>query len=373
METLGTLAGGIAHDFNNLLTGILGYQDLALDTLEENHPSRIDLASAREASMRARELVEQILTFSRQAGSEKTTVVLKNVVDDAFRFLRASLPSTIGIEINVDESCEPVFADATQRYQVFLNLGSNAAHAMRLTGGMMRLTARPASGDAEIEDAPKGPGGYLRIDFSDSGHGMSEETCKRIFDPFFTTKDVGEGTGLGLSVVHGIIQAHQGMISVKSSAGAGTTFTIYLPVAEHGEEGEQKESEDVPRGNGELIAIVDDEDIVRSFSQMALARSGYKVETFDKPAECLDAFRDRPGEFKMLLTDQTMPRMRGIDLATEIRKLQPDVPVVIMSGYFSRIAPEMLAKLGEVELLSKPFTNEELARAAHRSLNRTQS
>jgi CheY-like chemotaxis protein len=318
--------------------------------------------------MRARELVDQILTFSRQAGSEKVPVDLAHVVDDALRFLRSTLPTTIGIEVDIPQDCEPVLADATQIYQVILNLGSNAAHAMRTTGGTMRLTARPASGAAEPGRAatPLGSRRFIRIEFSDSGHGMGEETRKRIFDPFFTTKDVGQGTGLGLSVVHGIIEAHQGMISVASQTGKGTTFTIHLPVAEGTvERGIDGEGE-APRGNGERIAIVDDEDIVRSFSQMALERIGYRIESFDKPADCLEAIRARPGDFSMLLTDQTMPGMRGIDLAMEIRALLPELPVIIMSGYFSRIAPETLAKLGYVELLSKPFTNEEPARRTGR-------
>jgi CheY-like chemotaxis protein len=211
---------------------------------------------------------------------------------------------------------------------------------------------------------------FVRVDFSDSGHGMSEETRKRIFDPFFTTKEVDQGTGLGLSVVHGIIEAHQGTISVESHPGKGTTFTIHLPVADVSVGRADVPVVETPRGSGERIAIVDDEDLVRSYSQMALERNGYRVESFDKPAECLEAIRARPGEFAMLLTDQTMPGMRGIDLATEVRKLLPQLPVIIMSGYFSRIAPETLAKLGNVELLSKPFTSNELTSAAHRSLNR---
>jgi PAS domain S-box-containing protein len=375
METLGTLAGGIAHDFNNLLTGILGYQDLALDTLPEGADTRNYLIAARDASLRARELVDQILTFSRQAGSEKVPVNLGQVIEDARRFLRATVPATIRIEVDVAPDCGRVMADATQIHQVLLNLGSNAAHAMRTTGGTMKLSLKTV----QLDDASAAAlnhlesGRYLKLEFSDTGHGMDEETRKRIFDPFFTTKEVGQGTGLGLSVVHGIIQAHRGTITVQSAPGRGATFTMYFPEAHAEAEESAADYTALPRGNGELIAVVDDEDIVRSFAQMALEKMGYRVASFDSPAHCLDALRRRPEDFALLLTDQTMPVMKGIELAAEARSTAPRLPVIIMSGYFSRISPEKLAQIGHVALLSKPFTNDELARAIHRGIYPTGS
>ena len=215
----------------------------------------------------------------------------------------------------------------------------------------------------------KAAGNYLVLTFRDGGHGMDEETSRRIFDPFFTTKEVGQGTGLGLSVVHGIIQAHHGSITVDSAIGKGTTFTIYLPEVPKVEEATDEGSgESIPRGAGELIAMVDDEDIVRSLAQMALEKLGYRVASFESPVRCLEALRHSPGDFALLLTDQTMPVMKGIELASEARTVAPHLPVVIMSGYFSRISPEKLAQIGHVTLLSKPFTNEELAVAVHRSI-----
>jgi PAS domain S-box-containing protein len=367
METLGTLAGGIAHDFNNLLTGILGYQDLALDSLPEGDQARGYLSASREASMRARELVEQILTFSRQAGSEKVPVNLGQVVEDARRFLRATVPSTIRIEVEIAPECGRVQADATQIHQVLLNLGSNSAHAMRATGGTMRLTLRPAdlTDPQDAEAAHVTPGHYLELDFGDTGHGMDEEVRKRIFDPFFTTKEVGQGTGLGLSVVHGIIQAHHGAISVRSAPGQGCTFVILLPVAETERDDLAPAVTGMPRGSGELIAVVDDEDIVRSFAQMALEKIGYRVASFDSATQCLEVLRRSHMDYALLLTDQTMPVMKGLELAAEVRAVAPTLPVVIMSGYFSRITPDKLAQIGQVALLSKPFTNEELARTVH--------
>ena len=372
MDTLGTLAGGIAHDFNNLLTGILGYQELALETIPEGDPVREFLSAAREASLRARELIDHILTFSRQTGSEKIPVDMGQLAEDAGRFLRASVPATVRIEVTVAENCGRVLADATQLHQVLLNLGSNAAHAMQSGGGTMHIKLESVYLDEVQAQAlsQNAPGRFLRLTFRDTGHGMDDETSRRIFDPFFTTKEVGQGTGLGLSVVHGIIQAHQGSITVESTVGQGTTFTIHLPeVTETNPSGADESDDAVPRGAGQLIAMVDDEDIVRSLAEMALRKLGYRVASFESPVNCLEALRQNPSEFSLLLTDQTMPIMKGIDLASEARIVAPLLPVVIMSGYFSRISPEMLAQIGQVSLLSKPFTNEELAAAVHKSLS----
>ncbi len=371
METLGTLAGGIAHDFNNLLTGILGYQDLALDSLIEADPARNYLSSAREASLRARELIDQILTFSRQSDTEHTSISLTQVIEDARRFLRATVPTAVQIEVEVAQDCKRVLADPTQIHQVLLNLGSNSAHAMRNSGGVIRISARPAnnSHDDSAALAKLTPGDYVRLDFSDTGHGIDVETLKRVFDPFFTTKEVGQGTGLGLSVVHGIIEAHKGAITVSSTVGEGTTFSIFLPVAHKESDDFEDPKSSVPRGQGELIAMVDDEDIVRSFAQMALEKFGYRVASFDSASDCLEVLRRNPGSYSALLTDQTMPIMKGIELAAAVRKFSPHLPIVIMSGYFSRILPETLAEIGHGSLLSKPFTNDELARAVHRAIN----
>ena len=370
METLGTLAGGIAHDFNNLLTGILGYQDLALESLPPDSPALSQLAAARDASMHARELVDQILTFSRQAGSEKTPVDLGKIVEDSRRFLRASVPSSIRIECDIDPNCPLVRADVTQIHQVLLNLGTNAAHAMQATGGTMRIVVRPVLFDGETAGRhPLSAGAYAEIVFSDTGHGMDEEIKQRIFDPFFTTKETGHGTGLGLSAVHGIIEAHQGAIDVVSAPGLGTTFTIHLPAASEEEAPPEEAPLPVVRGNNELIAVVDDEDMVRAFVQMALEHSGYRVRAFDTAAACLEALRKRSGEFALLLTDQTMPMMKGLELAEAVRQFEPLLPVMIMSGYFSRISPDNLARIGHVSMIAKPFTNAEIAQAVHRAMH----
>jgi signal transduction histidine kinase/CheY-like chemotaxis protein len=372
METLGTLAGGIAHDFNNLLTGIIGYHELAADSVPEDNPARAALAEARNASLRARELVEQILTFGRHStGVEHGPLDLTLVLEEARRFLRATLPATITIELHAAPDCSHVLGDATQLHQVLLNLGSNSAHAMRQRGGALKISLRPAPAEPEPGSALAGlpPGAYVCITVADTGHGMDEDTRRRIFDPFFTTKNTREGTGLGLAVVHGIIRSHRGTITVDSTPDVGTTFTIYLPAAVA--EGAEIDGgyATTPRGTGELICIVDDEEIVGNCTMLVLENKGYQTILFKSAEHCLAEFAGRLDTCSLLLTDQMMPGMQGTELATALRRRRPALPVVIMSGYFSKISSTTLDELGQVELLAKPFTTDELALAVHRALN----
>jgi len=373
METLGTLAGGIAHDFNNLLTGIMGYQELLGDTLGDNEVARDYLAQSRGASLRARELVEQILTFGRQSADDQHTPLdLGLVIEEARRLLRATIPSTIAIETDIAPDCGQVMGDATQIHQVLLNLGSNAAHAMHAHGGVLRISLAPVDTNTPRTAtlATLTAGDYLRLSVSDTGHGMEEATIQRIFDPFFTTKEVREGTGLGLAVVHGIVRAHRGAIDVESKPGAGSTFHIYLPVAIlPGMDGVSSESPQAPRGRGESIFIVDDEDTVASFTKFALENKGYRAATVDTAANCLAALRSDPTACDLLITDQTMPGMTGTDLAAKIRAFAPKLPIIVMSGYFLKIPPQELAQIGQIDLLGKPFTTDELGWMVYRALH----
>jgi PAS domain S-box-containing protein len=372
METLGTLAGGIAHDFNNLLTGIMGYQELVEDTLGDNALARDYLQQARGASLRARELVEQILTFGRQSPDEQhTSLDMALVIEEARRLLRATIPATIAIETHIAPDCGPVQGDATQIHQVLLNLGSNAAHAMHAKGGVLRIALAPVSDEsprsATLATLPAGD--YLRLTVSDTGHGMDESTLQRIFDPFFTTKEVREGTGLGLAVVHGIVRAHRGAIDVESKLGRGSTFHVYLPMAKVNAEMPAGETLQAPRGQGEKIFIVDDEDTVASFTKFALENKGYRAATIDTAAQCLEALRADPEACAVLVTDQTMPGMTGTELAGKVREFAPSLPIIVMSGYFLKIPPQELAQIGQIELLGKPFTTDELAWMVHRALH----
>ena len=374
METLGTLSGGIAHDFNNLLTGILGYHELAADSIPEDHPARACLAEAQHASLRARELVEQILTFSRQSPrTEYGAINLGPVLEEARRFLRATLPANINIEAEIDPDCSQVLADATQIHQVILNLGSNAAHAMRRYGGTLRLRLQPWEIDTDqaIRLSDVRPGHYLRLSLSDTGHGMDEATQQRIFEPFFTTKNTQEGTGLGLAVVHGIINAHRGAISLESQVGVGTTFHVYLPTGSKEASLQGGDTTPAPQGAGELVCIVDDEGIVSRYTKSAIEKLGYKTIAFASAEECLGAWHGNGPlqDCRLLITDQAMPGLQGTKLVMVMRNLIPSLPVVIMSGYFSKISSRELDELKPVVLLAKPFTTEQLGHALHRALH----
>ncbi|MEO7414362.1 MAG: PAS domain-containing protein [Opitutaceae bacterium] len=372
METLGTFAGGIAHDFNNLLTGILGYHELAADSLTADHPAHVCLLEARTASLRARELVEQILTFGRQSsGVELGPVDLAMVVVEAHRFLRATIPTTIEISADVTQDLFHVLADATQIHQVIFNLGSNAAHAMRVEGGTIKIALHAEELNSEQSSRLGGvtAGKYVRLSVSDSGHGMDAPTMRRIFEPFFTTKNTREGTGLGLAVVHGIVRGHRGAISVESELDVGSTFHIYLPAAKEESAALPAHFTAAPEGTGELVWVVDDEEIVGNCTRLALESKGYQAAHYSSASACLAEMQRGSRKFKVLLTDQTMPGMQGTELAVEVRKRHPTIPVVIMSGYFSKISTQALNEIGQVELLAKPFTTEELASTIHRALH----
>ena len=371
METLGTLAGGIAHDFNNLLTGIMGYHDLAADVLPEDHQVRGYLTEARQASMRARELVEQILTFSRQQETpERMPVDMNLLVGEARRFLRATLPSTIQIHSDAEQDCPRVLADSTQLHQVLLNLGLNGAQAMGEQGGVLKFTLATVHLDASFAAGLGGlsAGKYVCLSVSDAGHGIDELTLKRIFDPFFTTKKPGQGTGLGLSVVHGIVRSHQGGIEVDSTVGVGTTFRIYFPEAANESAALSQQHTSVPYGRGDTIFLVDDEEVVAKFAGIALERLGYKVVLFDSALPCLEAIKADPSSCDVLVTDMTMPGLTGTNLIEAVHKIRPDLQAVLMSGYFTKVSAQTLDRLSHVELLNKPFTSDELALAVQRAL-----
>ncbi len=374
METLGTFAGGIAHDFNNLLTGIIGYHELAADSVPENHPARLCLNEAHSASLRARELVEQILAFGRQSGgTEHGPINLPAAIEEARRFLRATLPTNISIEVECADGCGSVLADATQIHQVLLNLGSNAGHAMRQRGGALRLTLESVelSPDLALSIGKHAAARYVRLSVSDTGHGMEEATRSRIFDPFFTTKSSREGTGLGLAVVHSIVRSHRGAITVESTVGSGSTFHVYLPAAGDDFSPAEPSAQLSPRGNGEFVCVVDDEEVVASCTRLVLENKGYRTLTFKSAEQCLAHLAAEPSHCAVLVTDQTMPGMQGTELAAVLRQRSPALPIVIMSGYFSKISPDQLSRLGQVELLSKPFTSDELALVVHRALHPT--
>jgi nitrogen-specific signal transduction histidine kinase len=374
MEAIGTLAGGIAHDFNNVLTGILCNTQLAEFDLPPDHPARPYIAGVEQASMRARDLVAKILTFSRRTEQQFGIHSLPPVVEEALDLLRASLPATIQIRRSLDPGLPPVRCDPGQLHQVVMNLGTNAAHAMAPRGGQIAVsleTAQPESAVTTNHPALAGRD-CVRLMISDTGHGMDALTRERIFEPFFTTKPVGEGTGLGLSVVHGIIEDHGGAITVDSAPGRGTTFTVWLPVATSPASGPvgHRDRPSHPMGRGERILVVDDEPAVAQAGARILDRLGYRTSAFTHGADALDAFRRDPSGYAALVSDLTMPDITGADVVREVFALRPHLPVLITTGYMRSQDVEHIRALGVRNFLQKPFTIESLAESVRKTLDR---
>ena len=362
METIGTLAGGIAHDFNKILTGILGFTELASSSLPADNSTKALLDEVRKAGLRARDLVAQILTFSRQRETRHVPIDLARSVGEALKFLRASLPATITIERRLKSGS--VNADPTQIHQIVLNLCTNAVHAMRDSPGSLFVAVDPVEVDEALAASmPRViPGKYLCLSVRDTGHGMSEDTLRRVFDPFFTTKQPGEGTGLGLAVVQGIVSAHGGGIRVESTAGVGSTFRIYLPATSKAEKNAVPAIPAAP-GRGEHVLVVDDETSVGSFTGVCLEQQNYRVIVFDDPRRALAAVRANPHTFEALVTDLTMPGLTGLDLVREVREAGARVPAVIMTGARASLPDDLVSSLRDVALLEKPFTGVDLSRA----------
>jgi PAS domain S-box-containing protein len=356
MEMVGTLAGGIAHDFNNILSPILGYSDLALTELPPEHPARDDIEQVMKAARRARDLVNQILIFSHRSDQEKRAVQLHLVVNETLKLIRSMLPSSIEISQHVENQGDTVMADTSQMHQVIMNLAMNAAHAMREKGGVLRVElARREVDEADAKGiAGLAPGPHVVLSVIDQGEGMDEATLGRVFEPFFTTKRPGEGTGLGLSVVHGIVHSHGGGIDVKSRPREGTTFRAYFPAA--ADAGARPVEAIVPEAGrgGEHVLIVDDEPAIVSLLQRMLESRGYRVTAFESSERALEGFRRTPDAFDAIITDYTMPRMSGLELARAAHETRADIPVILTTGYVDRAAR---GDFGEdiADVSAKPF------------------
>ena len=371
LETIGTLAGGIAHDFNNILTGILGFTEIASLALPEDHPAHNDLAEVRKAGMRAKDLVAQILTFARQKDSQQVPLELAHSVDEALKLVRASTPATIEIERDLQPG--RVRSDPTAIHQVVLNLCTNAVHAMRGQVGRLSLRIAPmATTEPRVDITPKlKPGNYLCLSVRDTGHGMDEKTLKRLFEPFFTTKKVGEGTGLGLALVRGIVNAHNGALRIASQPGVGTTFDIFLPACTDTEP-RSEPTAIIAQGNGEQVAVVDDEKSVAAFVGARLEQLNYRTAVFNDPREALAALRAEPRRFDLIVTDLTMPHLTGHDLLRALRSGGLATPAVLMSGFCGDGLTEGgIQSLGRTILLTKPFNGDDLARAIRQALATT--
>jgi two-component system, cell cycle sensor histidine kinase and response regulator CckA len=364
LEAIGTLAGGIAHDFNNILSPIIGYTEMVLDEMHESEPLRRDLEQVLSGANRAKELVKQILAFSRMGQEQPMAGMdISTIVKEALKLLRASLPSTIEIKQNVERGVAMV--DATQIHQVIVNLCTNASHAMEDKGildvSLTRLHFDKSGLSTHPPSSTLNPGPYLKLSVSDTGHGMDGETMQRIFEPYFTTKEVGRGTGLGLAVVHGIVKRHGGEITVQSEPERGSVFNVYLPLAVVEPEASFVPSEPLPRGT-EHILLVDDEQMIADMGTRMLERLGYRVTAKTSAIDALDIFRSSPGEFDLILTDYTMPHVTGIELAGEILQVRPDIGIILCTGFNEKVTEETARETGIKELIPKPLERRNLAK-----------
>jgi len=369
MEALGTLAGGISHDFNNILLPIQINAELMLAGEKEGSPASRRLAQILEATRRGRDMVAQILAFARQEDQDRRPVDIAAAVRDSLKLLRISMPKTITISERIEVKSAYALADPTQIGQVLMNLGSNAAYAMRDICGMFEVGLSEAMLDAEDVSRFIGlkPGAYLRLRVSDSGPGMPPEIINRIFEPFFTTKKNGGGSGLGLSVVEGIVKSHGGSISVSSAPGEGTDITILLPRIT-GPVPAGPESPGIAPGGTERVLHVDDEAFQSRAMERLLKHLGYRVTAMTNPVEALEVFRYDPGAFDLVILDQTMPLMTGGALAAEILKARPRMPIIICTGYSEDLSEEQAAAMGIRGFLWKPFSLREIAEAIRRAL-----
>ncbi len=362
LEALGTLAGGITHDFNNILAAILGYVDLALEDTPDGSLARSNLEQVLIAGSRAKNLVRQILTFSRKTEQKQEPMEIAPIVKEALKMLRSSIPATIEIRRNIESDRSVITADSTQIHQILMNLCTNASHAMDDDGGVLGVSLT----DFDIESAlvtdygTLQPGSYVKLTINDTGCGMDSKVAERIFEPFFTTKPVDKGTGMGLSVVHGIVENHGGVITVQSQLGKGTTFDIYLPRIESPDT-HQTQTVQIPRGKGEVILVVDDEKPIVDMMKQMLERLGYAVVGKTGSIDALDTFRAEPDSFDLVITDYAMPNMTGKELAEALMAVRPDIPVILCTGFSESIDAERAKSMGIKEFVMKPVARSEIA------------
>jgi PAS domain S-box-containing protein len=372
MEAIGTLAGGIAHDFNNILTVVLGYGELASFDLAEGSQPKQNLDLSMAAAHRAKELVQQILSFSRQAKQERRHLDIRPIVKESLKFLRASLPSTIAIEQEIQDNLKSIEADPTQIHQVLINLCTNAAHAMEPHGGVLKVSIDTVDIDAESAkpEETMSEGSYVRLSISDTGQGIPKEILQAIFEPYFTTKDVGKGTGLGLSVVHGIMKSYGGTVTVHSEPGKGSLFEAYFPASEKTSDSSLTEDHvAVPISRGEKILFIDDEKAIVDMARTALTKLGYQVTALADSLDAVELFQSDPDQFDLVITDMTMPHMTGDTVASELLRIRPDIPIILCTGFSEQMTEEKAMAIGVRKYVIKPLIIPQLAETMRKVLD----
>ena len=362
MESIGTLAGGIAHDFNNILFPIVGYSEMLLADIPEESPFRKSVNQIYTGALRASELVKQILTFSRQKNGELKLMKMQPIIKEALKLIRSTIPTTIEIKQDLQPDCSAIKADPTQIHQIIMNLATNAYHAMETTGGEMNIKLKEVKLEkSDLFNQEIAPGAYACLSISDTGKGMEKKLIEKIFDPFFTTKETGKGTGMGLSVVHGIVKNMNGTIKVYSKPDKGTQFHVYLPLAEAIKEQQTSNTATSIQGGTEHILLVDDEKTIIEMEQNMLERIGYKVTSCSSSIEALEVFSATPYKFDLVITDMQMPNMSGDKLSSELTKIRPDIPILLCTGFSETISKEKASSLGIKGLLLKPIVMKNLS------------
>jgi PAS domain S-box-containing protein len=367
LEAIGALAGGIAHDFNNILFPIIGYAEMALDDTPPDHPHRQFLSQILKGASRAQDLVMQILTFSRQTEGERQPMRVQAILKEVLKLIRSTLPATIEVRPEIDAQCGPILADPTQIHSVAMNLITNAYHAMAETGGVLRVSLENRRITAAESRPGLREGRYVLLTIGDTGNGMPPEVRDRAFDPYFTTKGPGQGTGLGLSVVHGVVQSCNGHIELETAPGRGATFRIYLPRTDTGKDEETGSNAPEP-GVGEHILVVDDEPAITEMIRRMLEGLGYTVAVRNNSVAALEGFQDEPDRYDLLIVDMTMPGLRGDQLTRRIREIRPDLPVILLSGFSELLNEELAEELGLSDFLKKPVLRSDLSRSIRNAL-----
>jgi PAS domain S-box-containing protein len=370
LEAIGTLAGGIAHDFNNILGAIVGYSEMIRDDLPPDSLSIHDINQVLNASHRARDLVKQILAFSRQAEGQKIPMLPAVIVKEAITLLRSSLPTTININQDIDSDAGMVLADPTQIHQVVMNLCTNSFHAMEVKGGTLTISLQKKilSQDDLATESDLQPGTFVQLTIRDTGEGILPEIREKIFDPFFTTKEVGKGTGLGLSMVYSIVKSCNGSIACDSQLGEGTEFRILLPALQ-GHAAQENGSTDLTPYGKEHILLIDDEEMLVELGQAMLQRLGYNVTTRRNSLEALRTFQNQPDAFDLIITDQTMPGMTGVDLARHILQMRPHMPIILCTGYSSLITEDKAKAAGIKGFANKPLAKKDIGELIRKVLD----
>lgn len=373
MESIGTLAGGIAHDFNNILFPIVGHTEMLLEDLSEDSPLRDSLNEVYTGTLRARDLVKQILTFSSQDSYEIKLIKIQPVLEEVLKLIRSTIPTSIEIKRHISNDCGIIKADPTQIHQVVMNLATNAYHAMEDTGGELKVNLKEIELVEQDLPSPKMVSGpYACLTISDTGIGMAKDLTKKIFDPFFTTKEQGKGTGMGLSVVHGIVKNTGGSIHVESEPGKGTKFRVYLPVVKSSSTQQETQIKESIRGGSERILLVDDENAIAFMEKQMLERLGYSVVSRTSSVDALEAFRANPDKFDLVITDQTMPNMTGKELAKELMSIRPDIPIILCSGFSEQIGKRRAKGMGICAFVMKPVIMRDIAKTIREVLDEKQ-